>query len=153
MDEHERERNRHETCYCPKIHNARGSGNYSWNCGGNWTSSAHLSSYGDEGYYTGPARAMVSNAPAAKPMRTAYYSKPASQVMLADAAHMWGGWGALIWAGGCCGESTTAARNHHKSRHGNGENWGFIDGHVEWRNSMQMYRNKSTDLYITRNNH
>jgi len=142
-----------ETYVTMVIKNARGSGNYTWNNGGSWTYSSHIASYGTEGYYTGPARAMVDNADAAKPMKMAYYSNPGEQIMMGDAAHMWGGWGTLIWANGCCGQSTTAARDHHNSRHAKGQNYGFIDGHVEWRNSAQLYANRTTDLYITRNHH
>jgi len=143
-----------ETYVTMVIEFARGSGNYTWNNGGSWTYSSHLSSYGPEGYYTGPNRAMVDNADAPSSMRTGYYSKPAEQIMLGDAAHMWGGWGAMIWAGGCCGQhATNPARDHHNARHAKGENWAFIDGHVEWKDSLQLYRNRTKELYITRNNH
>lgn len=128
-----------------RIVNARGSGNYTWNNGGSWSSPTRS--------YRGPMRA-YSDDHTPVPMKTAYYSKPAEQIMMGDAVHLWGGWGAMIWANGCCGHhGSNPARNHHRSRHGKGENWGYIDGHVEWWNSMQLYVVRGSRLYITTSNH
>ncbi|MBT3374457.1 MAG: type II secretion system protein [Lentisphaerae bacterium] len=139
-----------ETYVTMKIENARGSGNYTWFNGGSWSYASHDA--GNSGY-RGVARAYV-NDDLPIPMKANYYSKPAEQHMVGDAAHMWGGWGAMVWANGCCGQhGSNPARDHHNSRHSKGENWAFIDGHAAWQPSQQLYNTRGSKFYITPSNH
>ncbi len=107
-------------------------------------------------HYPGPSRSyawtdyIFSGLPGTKMARIQY---PAGTIMLGDAAHMWGGAGAFIFANSCCdGQGTTGApldgllsdgtpTPDDYSRHNGGENYGFLDGHAKWLSSQTVLGN------------
>jgi prepilin-type N-terminal cleavage/methylation domain-containing protein/prepilin-type processing-associated H-X9-DG protein len=102
--------------------NVKSVGMYAWSA----ASGAQMFTHGAVYPSPGGTRARKDN----------YFRNPNTYVMVADGVHIWGGSGAIIFANQCCGWRPTDA---HLSRHGQGENYSFIDGHAEWLNSWQAY--------------
>lgn len=78
-------------------------------------------------------------AQASRSRKTAYFKAPTEWVMVGDSWHIWGGRGTFIWSNRCCG--WTATRPIKESRHGQGENLAFVDGHVERVGSWYLFHN------------
>jgi len=85
-----------------------------------------------------------------RPITLAEINSTATTIMLADSAHVIGTKGAIIWSNiccddGCCGDPLDGLTRDGKpvdekqSRHFGGENVAFMDGHVKWMRSTDLF--------------
>ncbi|HHX39792.1 MAG TPA: DUF1559 domain-containing protein [Armatimonadetes bacterium] len=83
-----------------------------------------------------------------RPLTLAEINTPSTTIMLADSAHMFGGKGAIIWANICCDDGSGTLDgltndgkpvDDKQSRHFGGENIAFMDGHVKWMRSTDVF--------------
>jgi len=81
----------------------------------------------------------------AKPSKTPEFKTTDDYVMVADSYHVWGGRGTFVWANACCGwrPDVKPEYGHMLPRHGRGENYTFVDGHLEWIDSWHVHTNHS----------
>ncbi len=95
------------------------------------------------------------------PYKLAAIEYPAETIAIADSHHTYGGRGAIIYANQCCDggrpddTSLDGTRNgdpisDSNSRHNNGENYAFCDGHVKWLASTNVLGNWRGYFYANR---